>query len=71
MRTFYLERAIDLSGISGTGKVAQGVEFDDGTVALRWLSEHPSTAVYEKGIETVRAIHGHNGATRVVFTGAG
>jgi hypothetical protein len=71
MRTFYLERTIDTTGISGTGKVAEGVEFSDGTAVLRWTSEHASTVVYEKGLDAVRAIHGHNGATAVVFTGAG
>jgi hypothetical protein len=70
MRTVYLERTIDVSGISGTGKVAEGVEFADGTVALRWLSANASTVVYEKGLDAVRAVHGHNGATAVVFTGA-
>lgn len=31
MRTFHLERDIDITGISGTGLVAEGVEFADGT----------------------------------------
>ena len=36
MRTFRLIRDEDPTGISGTGSVAEGVEFDDGTVAMRW-----------------------------------
>ena len=55
----------DATGISGTGTVAQGVIFDSGKVALTWLTEHTSTAVYDS-IEDVVAIHGHGGKTRVV-----
>ena len=38
MRHFYLDRHEDATGISGTGVVAQGVEFDNGKVALTWLT---------------------------------
>jgi hypothetical protein len=37
MRLFSLVRDEDVSGISGTGPIAEGVEFTDGSVALRWL----------------------------------
>jgi hypothetical protein len=43
MRLFRLERTEDASGVSGIGKVAEGVVFDDGTVVLRWLTEVKST----------------------------
>lgn len=67
MRTFRLERETDVSGVSGTGTVAEGVVFRDGTVAVRWIvGEHRSTVVWDS-IEAVEAIHGHNGATRVVW----
>lgn len=66
MRRFELHRDTDTSGVSGTGVVVEGVEFTDGTVAMRWLSEHTSTVVYS-GIADVQAVHGHNGATRVVW----
>lgn len=66
MRTFNLIRVEDESGVSGTGKVAQGVEFDDSTCALRWLTEYASTAVYNN-IDTLEKIHGHNGKTKIVF----
>lgn len=68
MRKFVLERSEDISGVSGTGIVAEGVEFSDGTVALRWTSTFPTSVVFhERGIESVQTIHGHNGATRIVF----
>lgn len=63
-RTFVLYRTEDESGVSGTGIVAQGVRFADGTAAMRWVSEHRSTAVYES-MESLEAIHGHGGRTVV------
>lgn len=66
MRLFDLYRIEDESGVSGTGTVAQGVEFDDGTIVMRWLTKNRSTAVYEN--ETMlEAIHGHNGKTKVMW----
>ena len=61
-KPFYLVRIEDASGVSGTGRVAQGVIFDNGKVALTWLSDHPSVTVYDN-IGEVRAIHGHEGKT--------
>ena len=66
MRLFELHRDVDSSGVSGTGVVAQGVEFDSGQCAMTWLTEWNSVAVYPD-IATLEAIHGHNGNTRVVF----
>lgn len=61
-RRFQLVRQIDETGISGTGIVAHGVEFTDGTCAMRWKSAHKSTALYDN-MKDLDAIHGHNGAT--------
>lgn len=67
-RAFVLERDEDVSGVSGTGVVAQGVQFIDGTVALRWLSAWPTSVVFhDRGIEAVEAVHGHDGRTRIVW----
>lgn len=68
-RRFVLERDEDVTGVSGTGIVAQGVWWPDGdVVALRWTSAWPTSVVFhDKGIESVEAIHGHNGATRIVW----
>lgn len=77
MRTFQLVRDVDISGVSGTGPVAEGVEFSDGVVALRWLVPpdqaghgYPTSVVFhDRGLESVERIHGHNGNTRIVFDG--
>ena len=66
MKIFYLKRTEDESGVSGTGRVAQGFIFDNGKVAVTWLSEHPSVTVYDS-IGEVTAIHGHGGKTELVM----
>ena len=66
MKIFYLNRLEDESGISGTGRVAQGFIFDNGKVALTWLSDHPSMTIYDN-IGEVHAIHSHDGKTEVVM----
>lgn len=64
MRLFYLNRIEDESQVSGTGRVAQGVVFDDGTCAMRWLTRTRSTALYSS-IEDLISIHGHGGKTQI------
>jgi len=59
---FWLERIEDESGVSGTGRVAEGYEFQDGVVVMRWLTKHKSTCIYDS-IEDVNIIHGHSGKT--------
>ena len=66
MRQFELERLEDETGISGTGAVAEGVEFYDGTVALRWRTSTASTAFYDS-VADVETIHGHGGKTVIRF----
>ena len=66
MKIFYLRREEDESGVSGTGRVAQGFVFDNGKVCVSWLSEHPSVTIYDN-IGEVHAIHGHGGKTVVEF----
>jgi hypothetical protein len=66
MRTFQLNRKQDISGVSGTGIVADGVIFPNGRVALCWRGEISSTVLYDK-IEDVEKIHGHGGATEIQY----
>jgi hypothetical protein len=64
---FVLLRKEDETGVSGTGVVAEGVAFTDGSVALRWTSQWPTSVVFhDKGIESVEHVHGHNGKTQIV-----
>jgi hypothetical protein len=64
MRCFYIDRMVDVSGVSGTGCVAQGVVFSDGTTVVRWLGDMPTTTVHQS-IESVEHIHLHGGASRI------
>lgn len=65
-RTFKLVRVQDETGISGTGVVAEGIEFTNGWCSLSWLTAMHSVAVYPNA-RAVEAIHGHNGRTKLVF----
>ena len=67
MKLFTLARVEDVSGVSGTGTVAEGVEFSDGVVVLRWIvGDYRSTVIWPS-IEAVKAIHGHDGKTTVRY----
>lgn len=68
MRRFELHRDHDVTGVSGTGVVAEGVEFSDGVVSLRWCSDWPTSVVFhDRGMAAVEKIHGHGGSTRIVW----
>lgn len=66
MRRFELHRDVDPSGVSGTGVVAEGVVFTDGTAVMRWVGTLATTVVADS-LGDIVCIHGHNGKTRVVF----
>ncbi|MFJ7269383.1 hypothetical protein ACIQV3_22525 [Streptomyces sp. NPDC099050] len=66
-RRFYLLRHQDISGVSGTGIVANGVLWPDGTASLRWTGERPSTVHWDR-IADAEAVHGHGGATEIKWT---
>ena len=68
-KTFHLRRDEDVSGVSGTGVVAYGAEFPDGSVAIRWEGDHASTAVWDS-VEDALFVHGHDGKTKVVWDAA-
>lgn len=64
MRRFVLVRDLDVSGISGEGVVVWGIQWPDGRVSYRWNTP-TATSTAADSIDDVRAVHGHNGATRV------
>lgn len=64
MRLFRLRRIEDESGVSGTGLIAEGVEFSHGEVVLSWVTMHRSIGVYPN-IKELENIHGHGGKTVV------
>ena len=66
MRRFILDRKEDATGVSGTGRVAEGIVFSNGWCSLTWLTSHTSVVFYPC-IDDVEFIHGHGGKTQVVF----
>ena len=64
MRRFKVKREQDESGISGTGVVAEGVEFENGKVVIQWLSHKPSVTVFDN-IKHIKDLHGHGGKTKI------
>jgi hypothetical protein len=66
MRRFYFIRQMDVSGFSGTGAVVEGAQFSDGSVHVRWLTFLSSESRFQS-IDDAIAIHGHDGATNLVW----
>lgn len=63
---FQLVRHRDITGVSGTGVVANGVVWDDGKAVMRWCVDgKPRTTTFYDSMSEVIAIHGHDGATVV------
>lgn len=65
-RRFYLQRNTDVTGVSGTGRVADGVLWPDGSADVRWLGERPSAVHWDRFDDAV-AVHGHGGSTVIVW----
>lgn len=68
-RLFHLQRDHDVSGVSGTGRVADGVLWPDGSVTIRWRGERPSSVHWDR-LDDAEHVHGHQGATRIVWADA-
>ena len=66
MRRFVLIRAEDLTGVSGTGEVAEGTVFSSGLAVIRWLQEPYAMGVYQN-LDDVISVHGHEGRTQLQF----
>ncbi|GHA95305.1 hypothetical protein GCM10010330_56820 [Streptomyces tendae] len=65
-RRFHLQRTHDVTGVSGTGRVANGVLWPDGTVSIRWAGDRPSTVFWDD-VAHAEAVHGHGGHTAIVW----
>jgi hypothetical protein len=67
MKAFYLCRHEDVSNTSGTGRVAEVVQFADGSVAVRWVAAMNATRVASttvfNSLEDLLRVHGHEGKT--------
>ncbi len=66
MRRFLLDRSFDATGTSGTGIVAEGIQFSSGHVVIHWLSQLEAINVYGNA-RVLEQLHGHNGSTEIVW----
>lgn len=66
-RRFVIQRDIDETGVSGTGQVVEGVQFEDGRVAFRWCANPARSTGSFDTLEEMMGIHGHDGKTRAVW----
>ena len=66
MKRFVLRRHEDVSGTSGTGVVAEGVQFSNGSISLHWISQYESVEQVAN-IAVVEEIHGHGGKTEIIW----
>jgi len=66
MRRFHLQRDKDESGVSGTGRVAEGVLLNNGWVITEWNSHHKEIITSES-IAVFEKLHGHDGKAQVVW----
>ena len=64
MRRFVLDRDNDLTGTSGVGLVAEGIQFSNGQVVIHWLSQLEAVNVYGNAL-VLETLHGHGGGTKV------
>ncbi|MET9445044.1 hypothetical protein [Streptomyces sp. NPDC006610] len=66
-RRFHLQRHHDVTGASGTGRVADGVLWPDGTASVRWRGDRPSIVFWDNGMADAETVHGHGGHTVIVW----
>lgn len=66
VKTFYLLRHEDMSGLSGTGVVAVGAIFPNGRIVFQWTTYRSSMEIYDS-VDNLVEIHGHNGKTEIIY----
>ena len=64
IRRFHFVRIEDVSGVSGTGIVGEGVELTNGKIIFSWLSNLGSVGVYDN-VKTFLTVHGHEGKGKI------
>lgn len=66
MKRGYLERFVDVSGVSGIGNIAEVCISSNGRVAVFWPPPNESVASFPN-VATLLNVHGHQGKTRLVL----
>ena len=68
MKRFYLLRHEDLHGHAGTGVVAEGTIFGDGTGSFTWLTERKTVTAFLR-VKDIKDLHSHEGRTEIIIEG--
>lgn len=63
-KRFVLNRSVDATGTSGTGAVADGVEFPSGKCVLHFRPKPGSIIIFDT-VDDMISVHGHGGQTVV------
>lgn len=63
-RPFFLIRDEDASGVSGTGKVAQGYVMPGAGHLVLWFLRPPHSITIHPSVQAMIQVHGHQGRTR-------
>lgn len=66
IRPFMVVRLEDASGTSGTGPVAIGAVFPDGTTVVQWQTRARSVVIFKSYVDALYT-HGHGHKTGFVF----
>jgi len=67
MRRFVVYRKEDESGVSGTGYIAEGVEWSDGSMELKWTTRHRLPGHGYPTVKEFLNLHGHDGKTQIIW----
>ena len=65
-RRFYFKRTTDVSGVSGTGRVLDGVQLPSGKIVVEWRPP-THTISFFNSIHDFEAIHCHEGKGVVIW----
>ncbi len=64
IRIGVIRRHEDVHGVSGTGVVAEVIEFSDGSAVARWLGKDAMSNV-AAGVKNITNVHGHGGKMEI------
>lgn len=68
IRTFHVIRSEDETGVSGTGRIMEGIEFPSGRVVVEWQAPYQTLGIYSSFAEFSQIhIDSHPSKSEVIF----
>ncbi len=62
----YINRKVDTTGVSGTGRVAEFIEYDN-RVIVQWICNGVKSMVIYNNIDELKQINGHGGNSEIIY----